>query len=368
MPEQRYYLDFTGTGNSFNAFNPEVARLIVDSLRYWVSEMHVDGFRFDLATTVGRAAQACFDRYAPIFQIINQDPVLSRVKLIAEPWDTGIGGYQVGSFPAPFAEWNDKYRDALRRYWKGDDNLASEIGYRLTGSADVYSGERREPQASINFLTAHDGFTLHDLVTYGGKHNEANGERGQDGADDNQSWNHGVEGETDDPAILALRERQKRNLLATLFLSQGVPMLLGGDEMGRTQRGNNNGYCQDNEISWFDWRLDDRRRDFLRFTRLLIALRRQHPVLRRRQFFFGRRVLGSELKDVTWFRPDGREMGEADWGNPAARSIGLRLSGDALDEVDARGEPIVDDTLLVLLNAHHEAVPFVLPAHRRGVR
>ena len=281
MPEARYYLDFTGTGNSLNASNPEVARLIADSLRYWVGQMHVDGFRFDLASTLGRVGHGEFSRLAPLFQIISQDPVLSRAKLIAEPWDTGMGGYQVGNFPQPFREWNGKFRDAIRRYWKGDQNLASEIGYRLTASADLYQGDRRQPQASINFVTAHDGFTLHDLVSYGDKHNEANGERNRDGADDNQSWNHGAEGETDDPEIVALRERQKRNMLATLLLSQGVPMLLGGDEMGRTQRGNNNAYCQDNEISWVDWKLDDRRRSLLEFTRRMIALRQHHPVLQR---------------------------------------------------------------------------------------
>jgi glycogen operon protein len=361
MPEARYYLDFTGTGNSLNASQPETARLIVDSLRYWVGEMHVDGFRFDLATTVGRATQACFDRYAPIFQIINQDPVLSRVKLIAEPWDTGIGGYQVGNFPAPFAEWNGKYRDALRRYWKGDDNLASEIGYRLTGSADMYSGDRREPQASINFLTAHDGFTLHDLVTYGGKHNEANGERGQDGADDNQSWNHGAEGETDDAGIIALRERQKRNLLSTLFLSQGVPMLLGGDEMGRTQRGNNNAYCQDNEISWFDWTLDERRRRLLDFTRRLIKLRQHHPALQRQRFFEGDFIWESDSKDLAWLRPDGEEMTPTDWQMPWISSLAFTLGGDALPAVDERGARLIDDSLLVLLNAYHEPITFKLP-------
>ncbi len=362
MPDARYYLDFTGTGNSLNASNPETARLIVDSLRYWVAAMHVDGFRFDLATTIGRGSHASFDRYAPIFQIINQDPVLSRVKLIAEPWDTGIGGYQVGSFPAPFAEWNGRYRDALRRYWKGDDNLASEIGYRLTGSADLYAGDRREPQASVNFLTAHDGFTLHDLVTYGGKHNEANGERGQDGADDNQSWNHGVEGETDDPNIIALRERQKRNLLATLFLSQGVPMLLGGDEIGRTQRGNNNAYCQDNEISWFDWTLDDRRRSLLDFTRRLIKLRQRHPALQRQRFFEGDFIWESDYKDLAWLRPDGEEMTPTDWQMPWISSLAFMVGGDALPAVDERGARLIDDGLLVLLNAHHEPITFKLPA------
>jgi glycogen operon protein len=365
MPEARYYLDFTGTGNSVKASNPEAARLIVDSLRYWVGAMHVDGFRFDLATTLGRVGGGSFDCHAPLFQIIGQDPVLSRVKLIAEPWDSGSGGYQVGNFPAPFREWNGKFRGALRRYWKGDDNLASELGYRLAGSADLYASDAREPLASVNFITAHDGFTLHDLVTYGNKHNELNGERDQDGADDNQSWNHGVEGETDDPAIIALRERQKRNLLATLFLSQGVPMLLGGDEMGRTQRGNNNAYCQDNDISWFDWNLDDRRRQLLDFTRRLVKLRQQHPALQRQRFFAGDIIWDSGSKDLAWLRPDGEEMSLQDWQKPWLSSLACVLGGDALPAVDERGRRLVDDDLLVLMNAHHEAIEFTLPTDER---
>jgi isoamylase len=366
MPEARYYLDFTGTGNSLNASRPETARLIVDSLRYWVSEMHVDGFRFDLATTLGRVGAGEFNRHAPFFQIINQDPVLSRVKLIAEPWDTGLGGYQVGNFPDPFAEWNGKFRDAVRRYWKGDENLASEVGYRLSASPDMYQGGGREPQASINFVTAHDGFTLHDLVTYGEKHNEANGERNQDGSDDNQSWNHGVEGETDDPAIVALRDRQKLNMLATLFLSQGVPMLLSGDEMGRTQRGNNNAYCQDNELSWCDWKLDDRRRRLLEHTRRLIAIRRRHPVLRHTRFLTGDFIWHSELKDLAWLRPDGEEMYPEDWQKPWIASLGFMLGGDAIRMLDDRGQRVVGDGLLVLMNAHHEAVTFRLPEEGGG--
>ncbi len=362
MPEARFYLDFTGTGNSLNASHPEAARLIVDSLRYWVRDMHVDGFRFDLATTIGRVGAGEFDRRAPIFQIINQDPVLSRVKLIAEPWDVGLGGYQVGNFPHPFREWNGKFRDAIRRYWKGDDNLASEIGYRLSGSADLYQGERRQPQASINFVTAHDGFTLHDLVTYGEKHNEANEEGNQDGTDDNRSWNHGVEGETDDPEVIALRERQKRNLLASVFLSQGVPMLLGGDEMGRTQRGNNNGYCQDNEISWFDWKLDARRKSLVEFTRQLIQLRRRHPVLQRRRFFVGDYIWESQYKDLAWLRPDGVEMTPVDWHKPWIASLAMMLGGDAIRTLDERGERLVDDAVLVLMNGHHEPISFALPA------
>jgi glycogen operon protein len=365
MPEQRYYLDFTGTGNSFNAFNPEVARLIVDSLRYWVSEMHVDGFRFDLATTVGRVGRGEFDRHAPIFQIINQDPILSRVKLIAEPWDVGMGGYQVGNFPAPFREWNGPYRDTLRGYWKGNSNLASQIGYRLSGSADIFQGERRQPQASVNFITAHDGFTLHDLVTYGDKHNEANGEDNRDGADDNQSWNHGVEGETDDENINALRDRQKRNLLASLFMSQGVPMLLGGDEMGRTQGGNNNAYCQDNEISWIDWKFDERRRRLLEFTKRIIALRHRMPVLQRRRFFVGDYIWDSRSKDLTWLRPDGEEMTAHDWQRLSS-TLGFTLGGDAIPALDERGQRMIGDGLLVLMNAHHESVHFKLPRGEGG--
>ncbi len=366
MPEPRYYLDFTGTGNSINASNPEAARLIVDSLRYWVTEMHVDGFRFDLAATLGRVGRGEFSPKAPIFQIIAQDPVLSRVKLIAEPWDTGLGGYQVGNFPEPFHELNGKYRDAARRFWKGDDNLASEVGYRLSGSADLYQGERRQPQASVNFITAHDGFTLHDLVSYGEKHNEANGERNRDGADDNQSWNHGAEGETDDQAIRDLRDRQTRNLLATLFLSQGVPMLLGGDEIGRTQRGNNNAYCQDNEISWFDWNLDDRRRGIFEFTRRMIQLRRSHPILQQRRFFVGDYIWESQSKDLAWLRPDGVEMTPQDWQRPWILALALVLGGDAIPMVDERGERLLDDGLLMLMNAHHEPIEFKLPAEAEG--
>jgi glycogen operon protein len=362
MPEQRYYLDFTGTGNSVNASNPAAARLIIDSLRYWVSEMHVDGFRLDLASTLGRVDRGRFDRHAPIFQIIQQDPVLSRVKLIAEPWDLGLGGYQVGNFPEPFREWNGKFRDAIRRYWKGDANLASELCYRLAGSADLFQGERRQPQASINFVTAHDGFTLHDLVSYDSKHNEANREHNHDGADDNQSWNHGVEGETEDPEILGLRARQERNLLATLFLSQGVPMLLGGDEMERTQRGNNNAYCQDNEISWFDWRLDDRRRSLIDFTRRLIQLRRRHPVLQRRRFLVGDYIWGSSFKDVAWLRPDGEEMTPADWRLPWISAFAFMLGGDAIRMVDETGHRLIGDGVLVLMNPHHEPITFQLPS------
>ena len=365
--DRRYYVDYTGCGNTLNMVHPRTLQLIMDSLRYWVLEMHVDGFRFDLASALARELHEV-DRLGAFFDIIHQDPVISQVKLIAEPWDLGEGGYQVGNFPTLWAEWNDRYRDTVRRFWRGDEGQAGALGYRLTGSSDIYGRGGRRPFASINFVTAHDGFTLHDLVSYNEKHNGANGEGNRDGTDNNLSWNCGAEGPTDDPAIPALRERQKRNFLATLLLSQGVPMLCGGDEIGRTQLGNNNVYCQDNEISWYDWRPARARRELLAFTRRLIALRRGHPVLRRRQFFYGRRIRGSEVKDLSWFRPDGKEMAEDDWNNPYTRCLGLRLSGDAIDDVDARGDPITDDTLLFLLNAHHEPVRFVLPAHRRGVR
>jgi glycogen operon protein len=347
--------------------HPRTLQLIMDSLRYWILEMHVDGFRFDLASALARELHDV-DRLGSFFDIIHQDPVISQVKLIAEPWDLGEGGYQVGNFPVLWAEWNGVYRDTVRGFWRGDEGQAASMAYRLTGSSDLYGRGGRSPFASINFVTAHDGFTLHDLVSYNEKHNEANGEGNRDGHDHNLSWNHGVEGPTDDPEIVALRERQKRNFLTTLLLSQGVPMLCAGDEIGRTQRGNNNAYCQDNEISWVDWNLDQRRRDLLAFTRYLITLFHRHPVLHRRQFFFGRQIRGSEVKDLTWFRPDGKEMSEDEWNNPETRCVGLRLSGDAIDEVDGRGRPIVDDTLLILLNAHHQTLRFVLPAHRRGVR
>ncbi len=365
--DRRYYMDYTGCGNTLNMTHPQTLQLIMDSLRYWVLEMHVDGFRFDLASALARELHDV-DRLGAFFDIIHQDPVISQVKLIAEPWDLGEGGYQVGKFPVLWAEWNGEYRDTVRRYWKGDEGQVAAMGYRLTGSSDLYGKGGRRPYASINFVTAHDGFTLHDLVSYNAKHNEKNGEENRDGTDNNLSWNCGEEGPTDEPAILTLRERQKRNYLATLLLSQGVPMLCGGDEIGRTQQGNNNVYCQDNETSWLDWRLDKRRREVLAYTTSLIALRRQHPVLRRRQFLYGRHIRGSEVKDLAWFRPDGKEMMEESWQDPLARCIGLRLAGDAIEEVDVQGDPITDDTLLVLLNAHHEPLPFILPAHRPGVK
>ena len=364
---RRYYMDYTGCGNTLDMTHPRVLQLITDSLRYWVREMHVDGFRFDLASTLARELHDV-DRLGAFFDIIQQDPVISQVKLIAEPWDLGPGGYQVGNFPALWAEWNAAYRDTVRRFWKGDAGQVGSLGYRLTGSSDLYGHSGRLPYASINFITAHDGFTLHDLISYNEKHNEANGEDNRDGHNDNLSWNCGAEGETDNPEVLALRERQKRNFLATLFLSQGVPMLLSGDEIGRTQKGNNNAYCQDNEISWVDWKLDKPRRELLEFTRCVIRLMNEHPVLRRRHFFQGRRIRGSEVKDLAWFRPDGKEMNDEDWNNSETRCFGLRLAGDAIEELDARGNRIVDDTLLILLNAYHEAIPFTLPAHRRKVR
>ncbi len=364
---ERYYMDYTGCGNTLNMTHPRTLQLIMDSLRYWVIEMHVDGFRFDLASTLARELHAV-DRLGAFFDIIHQDPVLSQVKLIAEPWDLGEGGYQVGNFPVLWAEWNGVYRDQVRRFWRGDPGIVSDLAYRLTGSSDLYGRGGRRPYASINFVTAHDGFTLADLVSYNEKHNEANGEENRDGTDDNLSWNCGVEGPTLDPAINAFRARQMRNFLSTLLLSQGVPMLQAGDETARTQYGNNNAYCQDNEISWFDWKLDERERQLLAFTRHLITLFKKHPVLRRRKFFQGRKIRGSEVKDLTWFRADGREMAEEDWHDAESRCIGLRLAGDAIDEVDERGAPVVDDTLLILLSAHHEPINFTLPSHKPGVR
>ncbi|MDH4078747.1 MAG: glycogen debranching protein GlgX [Nitrospira sp.] len=365
--DKRYYMDYTGCGNTLNVSHPRSLQLIMDSLRYWVTEMHVDGFRFDLASTLARELHAV-DRLSAFFDILHQDPILSQTKLIAEPWDVGEGGYQVGNFPVGWAEWNGKYRDTIRRYIKGDGGQMAELAYRLTGSSDLYSTSGRRPFASVNFVTAHDGFTLHDLVSYNDKHNESNGENNQDGTNDNDSWNCGVEGPSNDPAILELRERQKRNLLTLLFLSQGVPMLCGGDEIGRTQRGNNNAYCQDSEISWFDWNLDRVQQDFLAFVKDLIAFRKKHPVLRRRRFFQGRHIRGSEVKDLAWFRPDGKEMTDEDWNAGYAKSLVLRLAGDAIAERDQKGRPIVDDTLLVILNAHHTPMAFTLPAHKRGIR
>ncbi len=365
--DPRHHVDYTGCGNTLNMRHPRTIQLLMDSLRYWVLEMHVDGFRFDLAAALARELHDV-DRLSAFFDVIHQDPVISQVKLIAEPWDLGQGGYQVGNFPVGWAEWNGKYRDTIRRYWKGDEGQVAEVAYRLTGSSDLYETGGRRPYASVNFVTAHDGFTLADLVSYNDKHNEANGEGNRDGTDDNSSWNCGVEGPTDDPQITALRERQMRNFLATLFLSQGIPMLVGGDEMGHTQDGNNNAYCQDTPLSWFHWPPSETGRRLIDFTRRLIQIKHANPVFHRRMFFQGRRIQGSAVKDLAWFRPDGKEMTDEEWRNGLSRCLGLRLSGDAIEEVDDMGEPIVGDTFLILLNAHHEPVPFVLPAHEARVR
>jgi glycogen operon protein len=358
--DRRRYVDYTGCGNTLNLRHPRTLQLIMDSLRYWVLEMRVDGFRFDLAAALARELHDV-DRLSAFFHVVHQDPVISQVKLIAEPWDLAPGGYQVGNFPVGWAEWNGRYRDAVRRYWRGDGGQLAELAYRLTGSSDLYQDDGRSPFASINFVTAHDGFTLADLVSYDRKHNEANGEGNRDGADENLSWNCGVEGPTTDPAILALRERQMRNFLATLFVSQGVPMLCGGDEIGRTQQGNNNAYCQDNEISWLDWRLDAQGRRLLEFTRQLIRLRHRHPELRRRRFFQGRPLCAAGMKDLAWLRPEGLEIADAEWRTSVLPAFGLRLCGAAMDEVNERGEPVTADTLLILMNAHALPVPFTLP-------
>ncbi|MCD6681324.1 MAG: glycogen debranching protein GlgX [Burkholderiaceae bacterium] len=356
----RYYTDYTGCGNTVNLPNPHALQLVMDSLRYWVEDMHVDGFRFDLAPALAREAGGG-ESWSSFFDVIRQDPVLNRVNLIAEPWDIGLDGYQVGNFPVGWAEWNDRYRDGMRAYWKGDGGVIGEFARRLTGSSDLYGRAGRRPHASINYITSHDGFTLRDLVSYNERHNEANGQDGSDGHDHNLSWNCGVEGPTDDPAVLALRARQQRNFLATLLLSHGVPMLLAGDEVGRTQQGNNNAYCQDNEISWLDWNVDEDGERLFAFARRLIALRRRHPVFRRRDFFQGRPLHGGDLKDVLWLRPDGQEMSEEEWAHSNARSLAVYLSGAGLHDVDAWGRPLKDDDFLMLFNAHHEQMSFTLP-------
>jgi isoamylase len=365
MPDDpHYYMDFTGTGNSLNPVHPSVLRMIMDSLRYWVTECHVDGFRFDLASALAREFYDV-DRLASFFDVIHQDPVLSQVKLIAEPWDVGPGGYQVGNFPVLWSEWNGIYRDTMRDFWRGQANSAG-FSSRVTGSRDLYEDDGRHPFASINFITAHDGFTLNDLVSYNEKHNEANLEDNQDGTDDNRSWNCGVEGPTDDPEINALRRRQMRNFLTTLVLSQGTPMLLGGDEIARTQHGNNNAWCQDNEISWYDWNLDDAAREQLAFTRRLIELRRDHPVFRRRQFLHGTDEEGSGLPDVWWFRPDGQRMTKVDWEQDDGHMLGMFLNGEEIAATDPHGGRVVDDSFVLLFNAHHEDVEFTLPPGRFG--
>ncbi len=367
--DPRYYMDYTGTGNSLNMLNARTIQMIMDSLRYWVTEMHVDGFRFDLAATLARGLHEA-DRLSSFFDVIHQDPVISQVKLIAEPWDVGPGGYQVGNFPVRWSEWNGKYRDTVRRFWKGDESQVAELAYRFAGSSDLYQHNGRRPYASINFVTAHDGFTLRDLVSYNHKHNEANGEGNRDGDDHNNSWNCGVEGPTDDPEIRALRVRQMRNFMGTLLLSQGVPMITAGDEFGRTQHGNNNAYCQDNEISWINWNIDEEGQQLLDFTRFLVQVRNQHPVLHRRRFFQGRSIHGSGIHDIVWWRPDGLEMSDDEWDNGLVRCLGMLLNGHEMDDWNERGEPVRDDILFLMLNAYHDTVDFKLPGrfHTRKTR
>jgi len=362
--DPRFYMDFTGTGNSLNPVHPSVLRLIMDSLRYWVIECHVDGFRFDLASALARELYDV-DRLSAFFDTIHQDPVLSQVKLIAEPWDVGPGGYQVGNFPVLWTEWNGIYRDTIRDFWRGEAS-AADFASRITGSSDLYAHDGRMPFASINFITAHDGFTLADLVSYNDKHNEANLEDNQDGTDDNRSWNHGCEGPTDDPQINELRERQQRNFLTTLLLSQGVPMLLGGDEFARSQGGNNNAWCQDNEISWFHWNWEERGRRLHDFARRVIALRQEHPVFRRRHFLLGESTVGTGLPDAWWFRPDGRRMTQREW-HANGNVLGLFLNGKEFPYPGRRGERITDDSFLLLFNGHHENVTFTLPSRRWGL-
>jgi isoamylase len=361
--DPRFYMDYTGTGNSLNMRHPHSLMLVMDSLRYWVQHMHVDGFRFDLASTLARE-RGDVDPLSAFFDIIHQDPTLSGIKLIAEPWDIGEGGYQVGNFPVRWCEWNGKYRDTVRDYWRGEGGTMAEFASRFTGSADLYEDDGRRPYASVNFVTAHDGFTLRDLVSYNEKHNEANGEGNNDGEGHNRSWNCGAEGPTDDPAVNRLRARQQRNFLTTLLLSQGIAMLLGGDELGRTQEGNNNAYCQDNEVSWFDWdQADD---ELLEFTRRLIRIQAEHPVFRRRGWFKGRPVRGAGVSDIAWFRPDGEEMSDQDWGEAHAKSFAVFLNGDALRELDDDGCPVRDDSFLLLFNAHDEPLNFRMPAASFG--
>ncbi|MGH9155498.1 MAG: glycogen debranching protein GlgX [Acidimicrobiales bacterium] len=361
--DQSFYYDTTGTGNSLDVRHPHVLQLIMDSLRYWVMDMRVDGFRFDLAAALARQFHEV-DRLSAFFDLIQQDPVVSQVKLIAEPWDLGEGGYQVGNFPPVWSEWNGKYRDTVRDFWRGEDRTLAEFASRLTGSSDLYESGGRRPYASVNFVTAHDGFTLADLVSYNDKHNDANGEGNADGESHNRSWNCGAEGPTDDAEVLARRERQQRNLLTTVLLSQGVPMIVGGDEMGRTQGGNNNAYCQDNQVSWFDWERPDV--GLTAFTARLIALRKQHPVFRRRRFFQGRALHGEGCSDIAWFRPDGGEMTDEDWSEGWARSVGVFLNGEAIAAPDRRGERVLDDSFLLLFHAAHQVLDFTVPPERFG--
>lgn len=361
--DKRFYMDYTGTGNTLNANLPSVLRLIMDSLRYWVTEMHVDGFRFDLAATLARELHEV-NRLSAFFDIIHQDPIISQVKLIAEPWDIGEGGYQVGKFPAGWGEWNGKYRDCIRDYWRGADSMLAEFAERFTGSSDLYRDEFRRPTASVNFITAHDGFTLNDLVSYNDKHNDANGEDNNDGDSNNRSWNCGEEGPTDNEEVNQLRERQKRNFLTTLFLSQGVPMLVAGDEVGRTQQGNNNAYCQDNEISWMDWEKADQ--DLLAFTQKLIKIRREHPAFGRRRWFRGEPVKDGELADIAWFLPGGEQMNDEHWSHDFAKSLAVFMNGKGLRTRNAKGEPVVDDNFYVIFNAHHEIIDYILPSGEYG--
>jgi glycogen operon protein len=361
----RFYMDYTGTGNTLNVHNPQVLKLLMDSLRYWVTEMHVDGFRFDLAATLARELHDV-SKLSAFFDTIHQDPTLAEVKLIAEPWDVGDGGYQVGQFPILWAEWNGLYRDTVRRFWKGDDGQLSNFAYRLTGSSDLYQYDGRKPYASINFITAHDGFTLTDLVSYNDKHNEANGENNQDGSNGNDSWNMGTEGPTDDPAINEMRERQVRNFLATLLLSQGVPMITGGDEVGRSQMGNNNTFCQDNELTWYDWELDPPRKRLMEFTAKLIELRLSHPNLHRRKFFQDRQIRGSVVRDIAWYNTDGNEFSEENWNSSWNKSLGVMLNGKTLNYTDEEGKPIEDDSFLLLINASPDGVEFTLPKPPNG--
>jgi isoamylase len=360
---RRYYMDYTGTGNTLNMRHPHVLQLLMDSLRYWVLDMHVDGFRFDLAATLARELHDV-DRLSAFFDLIQQDPIVSQVKLIAEPWDIGEGGYQVGNFPPLWSEWNGKYRDTVRDFWRGTDQTLAEFAYRFTGSSDLYANTARRPYASINFVTAHDGFTMRDLVSYNEKHNEANGEENRDGESHNRSWNCGVEGATEDPEVNALRRRQTRNFLATLFLSQGVPMLLGGDELGRTQRGNNNGYCQDNEISWYDWEHADP--SLLEYTQRLIRFSLAHPVFCRRRWFQGRPIHGTNVSDIAWFTPSATEMSEQDWQMGFAKSLGVFLNGRAIPTPNERGERIYDESFYVMFHAGHEPLEFTLPDDKWG--
>jgi glycogen operon protein len=361
--DKRYYMDYTGTGNTLNAMMPNVLRLIMDSLRYWVEEMHVDGFRFDLAATLARELHEV-DRLGSFFDIIHQDPIISQVKLIAEPWDIGEGGYQVGNFPPGWAEWNGKYRDCMRDYWRGADSMLGEFAERFTGSPDLYQDDNRHPTASINFITAHDGFTLNDLVSYNDKHNDANGEDNNDGESHNRSWNCGAEGETEDQEVIELRNKQKRNFLTTLFLSQGVPMLLAGDEIGRSQFGNNNAYCQDNEISWIDWQKADH--DLLLFTKKLIHFSKRHPVFCRRDWFKGRPIRGTGLEDIAWFLPNGDEMSEENWNQDYAKSLGVFLFGLGIRSEGPRGEKITDDSFYIIFNAFHDSLEYKLPGKKFG--